>query len=473
MNKNVNQLFTESLLEEENAHVATSDALNWLKEQNKKVNVDIQTVEFSNLINWNFKNGALRHTSGKFFSIDGIRVTTNYGEVREWEQPIINQPEIGYLGFITQKINGILHFLMQAKIEPGNINYVQLSPTLQATKSNYSQVHKGNAPAYLGYFKNVKKEQVLIDQLQSEQGARFLKKRNRNIIIKVDEEIELLDNFIWLTLAQVKELMKIDNIVNMDTRTVISGIPLVDAYLDNFKIIESFASVSWNNFNRGLLASCSNDAVSINSVEDIIQFMTFHKCDLELMVQRVPLDSMRDWIITEKNIHHKDHKYFEIIATDIKIGNREVVNWSQPMVKPVQEGICAFVCKNIQGVLHFIVQAKLECGNFDIIELAPTVQCLTDNYRNENSVEALPYLKYVLNAKPENIIFNTYQSEEGGRFFKEQNRSMIIFDEENISLDLPENYIWMTYNQIQMFLKHNNYLNIQARSLISALSFKL
>lgn len=473
MNKYVNQLFTESLLDQENAHFSTSDALSWIKEQNKKVNVDIQTVEFLNLNNWNFKNGALRHVSGKFFSIDGIRVTTNYGEIPEWEQPIINQPEIGYLGFITQEINGILHFLMQAKIEPGNINYVQLSPTLQATKSNYSQVHKGNAPAYLSYFKNVKKEQVLIDQLQSEQGARFLKKRNRNIIIKVDEEIELLDNFIWLTLGQVKELMKIDNIVNMDTRTVISGIPLVDAYLDNFKIIESFASVSWNNFNRGLLASCSDDSISINSVEDIIQFITFHKCDLELIVQRVPLESMKDWIITEKSIHHKDHKYFEIIAADIKIGNREVVNWSQPMVKPVQEGICAFICKNIQGVLHFIVQAKLECGNFDIIELAPTVQCLTDNYRNENSVEALPYLKYVLNAKPENIIFNTYQSEEGGRFFKEQNRSMIIFDEENISLDLPENYIWMTYNQVQTFLKHNNYLNIQARSLISALSFKL
>ena len=34
---------------------------------------------------------------------------------------------------------------------------------------------------YLEYFQNVKPHQVLLDQLQSEQGARFLKKRNRNI----------------------------------------------------------------------------------------------------------------------------------------------------------------------------------------------------------------------------------------------------------------------------------------------------
>ena len=35
--------------------------------------------------------------------------------------------------------------------------------------------------------------------------------------------------------------------------------------------------------------------------------------------------------------------------------------------------------KKINGILHFLVQAKLECGNLDVFELAPTVQCLTGN----------------------------------------------------------------------------------------------
>ena len=30
------------------------------------------------------------------------------------------------------------------------------------------------------------KEQIILDQLQSEQGGRFLRKRNRNIIIKIE-----------------------------------------------------------------------------------------------------------------------------------------------------------------------------------------------------------------------------------------------------------------------------------------------
>ena len=418
MNTYLNKLFTNSLFQE-GGQISTSNALEWIREQNRKVKVDIREIPFSQLKNWNFRADALRHDSGKFFSIDGIRVSTNYGYVAQWDQPIINQPEIGYLGFITKEFNGVLHFLMQAKIEPGNINYVQLSPTLQATKSNYSQVHKGNAPAYLDYFRNARKEQILLGQLQSEQGARFLKKRNRNIIIKIDEEIEVLDNFIWLTLGQIKELMKIDNIVNMATRTVISGIPLMDSSLENLdNMVSDSINFKETGFNWGLLKSCAYDATSANSLDDIIQFITAHKCNLELSIEKIPLTLLNSWVITDKSIHHQEHKYFEIIAADIEIGNREVVNWSQPMVKPLQEGICAFICKNINGVLHFIVQAKLECGNFDIIELAPTVQCLTDNYKTDISMEGLPFLKDVLSSKTESRIFDTYQSEEGGRFFQ-------------------------------------------------------
>ena len=122
-------------------------------------------------------------------------------------------------------------------------------------------------------------------------------------------------------------------------------------------------------------------------------------------------------------------------------------------------------------LLHFAIQAKLECGNFDIIEFAPTVQCLTGNYRNSLS-NNLPFLDYVLNAPKEQIIFDTLQSEEGGRFYKEQNRNILIFAGDEIANTLPENYIWLTLNQLQTFIQYNNYINIQARSLLAALSFK-
>ena len=166
-----------------------------------------------------------------------------------------------------------------------------------------------------------------------------------------------------------------------------------------------------------------------------------------------------------------DEKYFKIIGVNVTISNREVSSWCQPLVQPMQQGLCAFIIRKINGVYHFLVQAKLECGNFDVIELAPTVQCLTGNVYAENIVKPA-FAEYVLHAPKSQILFDTLQSEEGGRFFKEQNRNMIVEVGEDFPLELPIRYTWMTLRQIYKFLRFNNYLNIQARSLISALSYK-
>jgi len=445
----------------------------WIRLQNEKVTVNVTKINFDKFDQWAFseQTANIVHRSGKFFSIDGIRVTTNSGVIGEWEQPIINQPEIGYLGFITKEFDGILYFLLQAKIEPGNVNHVQLSPTLQATKSNYTQVHQGKTPAYLEYFVNAKAEQILLDQLQSEQGARFLKKRNRNIVIKVDEDVSLLDNFIWLTLAQIKTLMSEDNLVSMDTRTVISGIPFgsvderaVDFYIETSSILKKDGVAT------GLLKSTLVEDKALHTLDDLINFITRKKSYFELSVQKIPLTTVENWVIEADCIRHVNNKFFKVIAAKVEIGNREVVSWTQPMIEPAQEGLCAFVCKNIEGMLHFAVQAKLECGNFDIIEFAPTVQCLTGNYRMTGAGH-LPFLDYVLNARKEQIVFDTVQSEEGGRFYREQNRNMLVIAGDEVAIELPDDYVWMTLNQLQTFIKFNNYINIQARSLIAAVSF--
>lgn len=469
----VNTKFLKSALSNANPFGDVDSILNWIKEQNEKVQVSISKIPFKDLKLWSFESEmqSLKHDSGKFFSIDGIRVQTNWGKINQWDQPIINQPEIGYLGFITKEFGGVLHFLLQAKIEPGNVNYVQLSPTLQATKSNYTRAHKGKSPAYLEYFVNAKKEQILLDQLQSEQGARFLRKRNRNIIIKVDEEIPVHDNFIWATLAQIKSLMKYNNVVNMDTRTVISGIQygtFSEESIDIFTYLVQPANEG--NFVKQIIKSALTNGNSLNAFDEVINFITKKKAFYELVVDRIPLRQISNWEITDFDIKHIEDKYFRIIGVEVTIGNREVVSWTQPMVEPAQDGICAFVCKEINGVLHFAVQAKLECGNFDIIELAPTVQCLTDNYKN-TQISEVPFLDFVLSAPKENVIFDNLQSEEGGRFFREQNRNMVVLAGEDFDTALPENFIWLTLSQLLTFIKYNNYINIQARSLIAALPF--
>jgi len=274
-----------------------------------------------------------------------------------------------------------------------------------------------------------------------------------------------------MTLAQIKMLMQKNNLVNMDARTVISGITygnMDEGVVDFFNFLGH--EKKGDAVEKAVLKSALASEGALHTTDELISFLTRLKSMNELDITKVPLKKLERWVYNDEEIRHDENKYFKVIAVDIEISNREVVKWSQPMVEPAQEGISSFVCKEINGILHFAVQAKLECGNFDVIEFAPTVQCLTGNYR-QSKKGSIPFLEYILKAPKEKIIFDTFQSEEGGRFFREQNRNLIVLAGDEISIDLPPDFIWMTLNQLNEFLKFNNYLNIQARSLLSAISF--
>jgi dTDP-4-dehydro-6-deoxy-alpha-D-glucopyranose 2,3-dehydratase len=465
--------FFKSALAKDSVITPSDKVLSWINQQNINTKTVITQIQLENMKLWKFDSstGNIVHESGKFFSIEGIKVETNWGHVQSWEQPIINQPEIGFLGILSKKINGILHFLMQAKIEPGNLNVVQLSPTLQATKSNYTRVHKGKIPLFLEYFNGQKKAETLLDQLQSEQGARFLRKRNRNIIIEVDENenLNIPENFIWLTLGQIKQLIKYNNIVNMDTRTVISAIPYGSYDTDTLRYFAAITDA--NSIDFHLLNSILNHELHLNSIDQIISWITNLKSKYLLKVSNISLKDLVNWKYDGLSITHDQNKYFEVIGTTIEIGNREVISWDQPMIKPVQEGIIAFIVKSINGVYHFLVQAKIEAGNLDILELTATVQCLTGNYRIGQNEYDVPFIEEIINTNKNKTWYSAMQSEEGGRFYKEQNLNMIVEANDDFPVDVPENYCWMTLNQILTFIKFNNYFNIAARSLIAAVTF--
>lgn len=463
----IDNMFLKSALTKESDLNTTDFILKWVNERKSNVKFSIEKISLNYLNNWivDIVSNNITHKSGKFFSIEGVTVETNYGYKGCWDQPIINQPEMGFLGMLTKNIKGVLHFLIQAKIEPGNLNVVQLSPTLQATKSNYTCVHNGKKPLYLEYFNGEKNVEILIDQIQSEQGARFLHKRNRNIIVKIkdDEYIRVSDNFIWVTLGQLKELMKYDNLVNMDTRTVISSISFDND--KNFNLLISETSP------RKTYYSLIQDKEPLHNLNYLISWITNLKFKYELNVSSKNIKDIKDWFYNGESISHKDNKYFSVIGVNVNIDNREVINWDQPMIKPSQDGVIGLIIKKINGVYHFLVQAKVEIGNLDILELAPTVQCLTGNYRTGLNEYSVPFIGYILNAKEEQIWHKSYQSEEGGRFFQEQNLNMIVEVDDKFNEELPENYCWMTLNQLNMFMKFNNYLNIGLRSLLSLIKF--
>lgn len=438
------------------------DFIKWFESRKKANTFAVRQVPLHKLDQWRFDSGMrfLGHESGKFFTIKGLRVSLNNDE---WDQPIIDQPEIGILGIITKKFDGVRYFLMQAKMEPGNINLIQLAPTVQATRSNYTQVHKGSLPKYLQYFLDKSKSRFLVDHLQTEHGRRFLRKRNRNMIVEVEGDIPVYDDFAWLTLGEIKQLVRMDNVVNVDSRSVLSCINFLDERVDT----EALDDIA-DDFKREVFLSMTQNEGAIHSMNDIIHWFTEMKASTELSTTEVPLNEMTGWIVNNREIKHRADQFFGVIGVSIVASNREVGSWTQPLVRYHSHGLIGFLAKKMKGVLHFLVQAKAEPGSFTIVELAPTVEC--DDIEGKLRRGSAPHFaKFIMNTPKNERKFDSFQSEEGGRFYQCQNRCVVV--ETDVAFDTPPQYKWMTLNQIMSLIKHN-YFNIDARNLLTYLGLK-
>ncbi|OLR93793.1 NDP-hexose 2,3-dehydratase family protein [Actinokineospora bangkokensis] len=445
-----------------------SELADWIAERNAAHRHEVTRIRFDQLRQWHFDpaGGDLRHDSGRFFRVQGLSVRTDYGHVRHWTQPIINQPEIGILGILVREVDGVLHCLMQAKSEPGNVNGVQLSPTVQATKSNYTRVHGGKPVPYLDFFRDPPPEQVLADVLQSEQGSWFYRKRNRNMVVEVtddprfDDGAELPEDFRWLTLGQLHALLRVDNLVNMDARTVLSCMPAPAP--------APFGEPS-TDLADAVARSAQPTAGGLHTTTEVMSWITSRQAAHYVDTTAVPLHEVRGWRRTDAEISHELGLYFSIVAVDITTNGREVASWSQPLVRPFGTGVVALLVKRVEGVLHALVNARVEPGYLDVVELAPTVQCTPENYDHLPPGDHPPFLDVVRASTPEQVLFSTQLSEEGGRFYHAHSEYQII----EVAPDFPDaglaDFRWLTVHQLNELLRHSHYVNVQARSLLACL----
>nr|ADE34510.1 SsfS3 [Streptomyces sp. SF2575] len=437
----------------------------WLEEQKHANRFEVRQIEFGDMDGWHFEpdSGDLVHRTGRFFRVEGLQVTTDHPDHGSWMQPILNQPEIGLLGIVMRSFDGVPHCLLQAKMEPGNLNTIQLSPTVQATRSNYTRVHGGRQTPYLEYFTGPRRGRVLVDSNQSEQGSWFLSKRNRNVVVEVTEDVPLLDNFRWVTIGQLHRLLQQDNTVNMDTRTVLACIPFEPPNGGRRAELDGGA------YREALVGSLAADQFSLHGMDQVLGWLTETKARHLFVRRYVPLGSVRGWHRSAADISHEQGKYFKVVAVDVTAGNREVTRWTQPMFAPVGQGRVAFLVRSIKGVLHVLMHARLLAGCLDVVELAPTLQHNPGNSADLPADRRPRFLDLVAGAAPEQIRYDAVQSEEGGRFHHARTRHQIIDVGEDFPTDEPEEYRWMTVRQLTELLRHSSYLNIEARSLLAAL----
>jgi oxidase EvaA len=201
--------------------------IKWVKSLQKKIKTSSKIINIDECENWFFdKRKNLYHKSGQFFKIKAVKTTgASNREVKSWTQPILTQKHGGVLAFICRKTQkkGI-EFLIEAKIEPGDDSIIKISPSFQATQSNMNQAHGGDKPKLFDIVINQKKSKLVYYTIHNEEGARFWKKSNWNILVKLDDPNDKRikgKNYKWVSYTQIKKLALKDRLVNPFVKTIL------------------------------------------------------------------------------------------------------------------------------------------------------------------------------------------------------------------------------------------------------------
>jgi len=464
--------FLRSALAVEGVLTSSAEARAWLRARSDATRGQVERIPLSNLKGWRFADYPLRlvHDSGRFFAVEGYSVRLDRtGEVDAFDQPLINQPELGVLGFLVKRFGGILHFLAQAKMEPGNVHGVQIAPTVQATESNYTRVHGGKLPPYLEYFLERGRGRILVEERQPEQAAYFLRKYNRNVVIETSEDLAVGVDFCWMTLGQLKQFLQTDYAVNMDARSVLSCVPFVDIERTALEMDTVGVAGRFDQFSRSLLASASRGARAEHSIAKLRAWLEDRRTRSAIMLTRRPLDALTGWRLDSYRLTPaRGREPFSLIGVTVEAPAREIPAWSQPMVEREGVGLLGLLCQERLGTLHVLVRATVEPGCRRTVQLAPTVVWHGD-WNHLTTAINLPFAGWFRDPDEAHVRFTALHSEEGGRFYRLVYRYMISEAPADIDIELPEDCVWITLDQLAQ-LRSQTEMSIEARNLHACLS---
>jgi oxidase EvaA len=413
----------------------------WLSEVGDRSQLRTSRISLEDSSEWSLIDGHIRHTSGRFFQVAGIRWRNGSG--REVSQPLLIQREVGTLGFAKWGNE----LLVQAKVEPGNVGVVQLAPTCQATASNLDRVHGGKAPAFAKDFWS-QNRQIVHDSLQSEQGSRFLQKLNRNVLAVVDLKLTSEDTHRWIPVDAVLEWSSTDFLVNTDARSV-----LVCSPWDLLTGRQPFSRLS-TSFAKELALS-----YAAPNAEQAVQLLVTELQSLRAAAHApliVPLDEVAGWQLHDGCITPVSDGPFEIYQIEVHALGREVSKWDQPIMSNCGEGYVELICGRIDGLLHFLLTPQLEAGLYNMVELGPSTVFEPGESLPDDTFRSRPGAT---------ILAECRQSDEGGRFFRAVSTYRLI-DIGDVTADLPKG-MWLTLAVIRRLLAAGGLVTNEARSALS------
>ena len=410
----------------------------------------VRKIERNSCRDWVIDAYRVRHSSNRYFSIACVQ----HGDT---EKIMIDQPEVGILGFVITESPENRKWLIQNKPEPGNINYYQYAPTVQATKSNYERVHGGKPTPFLNLFLN--KNSLLVDTECSEQGDRYLNKFNRNC--KCISKASLIPNtdesYFWVNTNQLKQKLRTSYGINTDARSVITAGFWSLLTSDRNEIFKnaSLDSGIGESLNNSYHHVGEHRLVAVESLLDSVK--NSHNTNYCIS----PLKEMQYHTFDESGIVDKENNpivsYYEVTFNE-----REVQFWQQPLLERLTLEHCVLLFHIKEDIAYFYLSAYPEAGFLNRVELGPSFQTGIGHLKTSK-------VELEQNFKNIEILSQIDQSDEGGRFYRNFTRYTLGRWKNSPDELTKENGIWLSAGEIERLSLMKGKLTNELRSTLSLL----
>jgi len=266
---------------------------------------------------------------------------------------------------------------------------------------------------FLGFNRNA---HLIVNNTQLDVGQRYFQKTKTHAYIEVDTLLETEENMIWVSLEAISTVIQKDHFLNSELRSLL-GIFDWDLYLNPSLAKERITEKA----NMG-------DVLSGN-LSGIDEW------------QVVPIDSLKDWHITETGIQNNSDSGVWVEMFNIQCKAREVFNWQQPLMLFNHTGTVVLLMRKNKKHLEFLITIDNEFG----VSGQKTVLPSYLQYPGENKVDTTNF------TNSGTVIAELNQSIEGGRFYRNDLAFKVI--EVCDEITISNNQRWVSLPEFRSILK--------------------
>jgi len=214
------------------------------------------------------------------------------------------------------------------------------------------------------------------------------------------------------------------------------------------------------------------DGQKMSDITSVLKWLEKKRKSYAISIKEIGIKDLDKWRVDKKtgNISHDSNRFFTMIGIKVsEAKGREVLSWTQPMMKQNECGILGILRQKRNGIMQYLLYAKCEPGSVINPQFSPTLQATFSNLGMAHGGKKPRFSEYFENGGKGKVVVDVEQIEDPSRFYLKTNRCMIIEIPQSEKIRITKDYIWLTLPQIKKLLKVDRVVNALARAVFGSL----